>query len=186
MLRSFAPWSPAIFYFGIPGNRMLVSGASASSEPLSNSQDIFQHTVQEPMSETSTDHALSITSVGELSCFSKFLLHCSCSAICPHSQFRLAEHIISYPYRPIPMMFPPEFMRHARSIRASRDTSTLHSVVSKLCRTPTIDLEFLSKCVPQRYHSITPLTCGGMSRIYSALDRESGNLPVVIKVTECA
>jgi len=133
----------------------------------------------------SAGDTLSVTAVGDMSWLSSWLLCHWCTGLYMRRRFRLNDHEIAYPHRTMPMMFDTDFIEQAIDVRVHRDRHTLGSVISTLCRTPVISISFLSQCLPDRFTHLAPMTCGGMSRVFSAHDTATGD-PVVVKVTECS
>lgn len=80
-----------------------------------------------------------------------------------------------------PIKCPRAFLEDVKFIQDIHDTATLRSVVSSMCRTaPKDDIGGL---LPSNFRNPRPITCGGMSRIYSATDSVRDE-EVIIKITD--
>lgn len=117
------------------------------------------------------------TTVSDPSFFARFFL-------CSKGKFRLDDHDIPRPRVPRSMHLTPSFLKHAGHVRSERNSHMLRHV-SKLCRTPRLHPDVIAKCIPPKYMGVHELTCGGMSRIYTARV-EGTNEYVVIKTTDCS
>lgn len=130
---------------------------------------------------------LSTTTVSDSSTFVKFVTCCCPLSSIPMSRFYL--HNRSLPTtstHPNCLRFSKERLDQAAKTRTIRDFKMLQSVTS-LCRTPRLDVQFVAKCIPDSYKDVRELTCGGMSRIFSATSGHgTSSSNVVIKVTDCS
>lgn len=129
----------------------------------------------EPGSDGFTDWAT--TTVSDPSLFAKFFL-------CSKGKFRLDDRHITHPRNPRPIHFTPSFLHYAQRVRSERNSHMLRHV-SKLCRTPRLHPDIITKCIPAKYNGVKELTCGGMSRIYIAKTHGTSET-VVIKTTDCS
>lgn len=124
---------------------------------------------------------LSTTTVSDLSPMAKFFL-CSSSSL-PLTKFHLSYRSMDEPAEPVGIPFTRSFLSETYRIRSVRNSRILRHVTS-LCRTSPLETHVISRCIPSKYVNVKELTCGGMSRIYSA---QSLNGPaVVIKTTDCS
>jgi hypothetical protein len=74
-----------------------------------------------------------------------------------------------------------KFLEYAKIVQSHRNQHMFS--LAAMCFTPELKLQDLKECLPpNEYERITPLTCGGISRIYSAV-RKYDETPVIIKVT---
>lgn len=126
---------------------------------------------------------LSTTTVSNPSKLAKFFL-CCCSSSVPYTKFYLHSREFESIDTPAPLHICRECLAKASTMRMIRNTRMLKNVTD-LCRTPHIDPEFVQKCIPSAYYDVTTMTCGGMSRIYTAHLIGSFDT-VVIKVTDCS
>jgi hypothetical protein len=120
---------------------------------------------------------LSTTTVSDLSAFAQFFMCCSSSL--PLTKFRLKDRVIDAPTHHMDIRFKESLLNDTYKVRAERNSHILRHVTS-LCRTSRVHTDIITKCIPEQYTDVEELTCGGMSRIYSA---EPG---VVIKTTDCS
>ena len=126
---------------------------------------------------------LSTTTVSDLSPLAKFFL-CASSTL-PMTKFHL-------PYRRVlddseegvvELQFTKGLLNDTYAVRSERNSRILRHVTT-LCRTPPLPTDTIQQCIPKKYVNVTELTCGGMSRIYSA--QTTDDVPVVIKTTDCS
>lgn len=128
-----------------------------------------------------SDEGLTTTTVSDPSPLVKFLL-CSSSSL-PLSKYRLKYHDIENPQEMLPMIFTKDTYVIASKMRTERNKRMLRTATG-LCRTPRLDVSVVKRCIPTKYTSVTELTCGGMSRIYTAQSSSGEN--VVVKTTDCS
>lgn len=132
------------------------------------------------MESSDTLEELTTTTVCDASLFMKFLLCCSSSV--PLGKFHLVDRSLTSPDTLPVLNFTPGFIRDANKVRSMRNSRMLRHV-AELCRTPRLDSSIIARCIPSKYSDVMELTCGGMSRIYTA---HTENTEVIIKVTDCS
>ena len=124
---------------------------------------------------------LSTTTVSDLSPMAKFFL-CSSSSL-PLTKFHLSYRVMDEPTEPRPIPFTQSILNDAYRVRSVRNSRILRHVTT-LCRTSPLKTHVIAQCIPSKYVSVKELTCGGMSRIYSA--QVVDGPAVVIKTTDCS
>lgn len=124
------------------------------------------------------DETLSATTVSDISVL-KSLFVCFCCK----SKYVLDERHLLLPSTPRKITFSRQFTAYATLERIARNIGNLTSVVTVLCQTPYISRAALKTYLPDTYTNITEVTCGGMSRVYSAVVH---GVDVIVKVTDCS
>ena len=126
---------------------------------------------------------LSTTTVSDISPLAQFFL-CSSSSL-PLSKFHLPYRKIDEPGSAVDIVFTRGVLDDAYRIRSVRNSQILRRVTS-LCRTSRLETSVIAKCIPAVYTDVEEMTCGGMSRIYSAKSVDNTEPPVVVKTTDCS
>jgi hypothetical protein len=89
----------------------------------------------------------------------------------------------SQPLQPIPC--PRQLLRAIHYIQDVHDHTTLRSIANSMCRTKAVKVDDVRGFLPSEYACLEPITCGGMSRIYSAKRVvEESQEDVIIKITD--